>query len=118
MLLTAIPPAVAKLPPAYRSLPDTASEFTGRAYSPTPDPSALQLLPFHLAMLVAAIPPAVAKKPPAYRSLPGSTSASTSPITPPPPALLDRTKVLQLLPFHLAMPSTSTPPAIVKLPPT
>ena len=39
-----------KLPPAYRSLPDTASAYTSLFI---PEPSALQLLPFHLAMPLA-----------------------------------------------------------------
>ena len=49
MLLAALPPAVVKSPPAYRLLPDTASAYTQRS-SFIPEPSADQLLPFHLAM--------------------------------------------------------------------
>src|SRR5438445_8719671 len=55
------PPAVKKLPPAYRLLPDTVSADTTPSI---PDPSADQLVPFHLAMLVAEMPPAVVKPPP------------------------------------------------------
>jgi len=47
MLVAAIPPAVVKPPPAYRSLPDTASANTEPF---NPEPNALQLLPSHLAM--------------------------------------------------------------------
>src|SRR5437667_6217154 len=49
--LAALPPAVVKLPPAYRSLPDTASAYTLLFI---PKPTALQLLPFLLAMSLAA----------------------------------------------------------------
>ena len=59
--VTATPPllvAIVKLPPAYRSLPDTASAYT---HPFTPKPSALQLLPFHLATNLTALPPSVDK---------------------------------------------------------
>src|SRR6266567_1985753 len=94
------PPAVAKSPPAYRSLPDTASALTSQFI---PEPSADQLLPSHLAMFVAGPPPAVVKLPPAYRSLPETASACTrrekSALSPPIP----EPSADQLLPFHLAM---------------
>src|SRR5260370_41482647 len=61
-----LPPAVVNAPPAYRSLPDTAS---ARTVWFSPEPSRDQLLPFHLAMLLAELPPAVVKRPPAYTSL-------------------------------------------------
>src|SRR6266567_3095106 len=44
---TTFPPAVVNWPPAYRSLPDAASALT---WLFIPEPSADQLLPFHLAM--------------------------------------------------------------------
>src|SRR5205823_9752504 len=56
MLVAALPPAVVKSPPAYRSLPDTASADTNWFI---PEPKADQPMPSHLAMLVAALPPAV-----------------------------------------------------------
>jgi hypothetical protein len=40
-------PAVVNAPAAYTSLPDTASAYTAAFI---PEPSALQLLPSHLAM--------------------------------------------------------------------
>ena len=40
--------ATEKSPPAYRLVPDTAS---ARTVPEIPEPTALQLLPFHLAML-------------------------------------------------------------------
>src|SRR5260370_31747836 len=74
MELAALPPAVVNWPPAYRSLPDTASAHTA---SFIPKPSADQVLPFHWAMFVSALPPAVVKSPPAYTSLPDTASADT-----------------------------------------
>src|SRR6266568_2915852 len=98
------PPTVAKLPPAYRSLPDTASASTVLFI---PEPRADQLLPSHLAMLLAALPPAVVNCPPAYRLLPATASAATKPSIPEPSAD-------QLLPFHLAMELAAMPPAVLK----
>ena len=49
MSLAALPPAVMKLPPAYKVLPDTASANTGPPG--IPEPTGDQLLPFHWAML-------------------------------------------------------------------
>src|SRR5262249_30304358 len=66
--------ALVKAPPTYRSLPDNASADT-EPFSP--EPSALQALPSHLAMELAATPPAVPKRPPTYTSLPDTASAST-----------------------------------------
>ena len=80
-------------PLAYRSLPETASADTP---SSIPEPSALQLLPFHLATRLAAIPPAVVKSPPAYRLPPDTANADTWLFIPEP-------SVIQLLPLHLAM---------------
>src|SRR5437870_3226154 len=48
---------------------------------PVPEPSAVQLLPSHLAMLVAAMPPAIVNPPPPYRSLPDTARANTIPFT-------------------------------------
>src|SRR6266702_3312489 len=93
------PPAVVKLPPAYTSLPDTASADTALFI---PEPSADQLLPFHLAMELAALPPAVVNSPPAYTLLPDTASADTLmglPLPPPTP----EPSADQMLPFHLAM---------------
>src|SRR5258706_14992535 len=97
-LAETFPPAIVNWPPAYRSLPDTASAHTQGPYKPppTPEPSAVQVLPFHLAMLVAALPPAVVNSPPAYTSLPETASAYTVPFTSEP-------RLVQVLPFHLAM---------------
>ena len=47
MYADTFPPAGVNAPPAYRSLPDTASAYTSLLI---PDPSADQLLPFHLAI--------------------------------------------------------------------
>ena len=74
-------------------MPDTASEYTPLFI---PEPSADQLLPFHLAMYFAELPPAVVNKPAAYSSLPDSASAYTTRSIPEPSAD-------QLLPSHLAM---------------
>src|SRR5205814_238067 len=93
------PPAVVNCPPAYRSLPDTARADTSLSI---PDPSAVQLLPFHLAMKLAALPSAVVKLPPAYTSLPDNASAFSeggSSLPPPTP----EPRADQLLPSHLAM---------------
>src|SRR2546428_675283 len=79
MLLAEPPPAVVNWPPAYRSPPDTASAHTVLFI---PEPSAVQLLPFHLAIRLAAPPPAVVKDPPAYTSLPNTTKAATPGYTP------------------------------------
>src|SRR4051812_49016430 len=83
MLVAGLPPAVVKRPAAYRSRPDTASANTvvlasssGGRYK-TPEPSALQVLPSHLAMFVAGLPPAVVNPPPTYKLLPDTASAYT-----------------------------------------
>jgi len=83
----------------------------------TPVPSALQLLPFHLAILLIGVPSAVKRKkfPPTYTSLPLTAMALTKPRTlsfGPVPS------VLQLLPFHLAILLAEIPPAALKFPPT
>src|SRR5437667_8890586 len=97
MLLAALPPAVVNWPPAYRSLPDTASAPTTRAspFIPMPEPRLDQLLPFHLAMLLAALPPAVVNWPPAYTWLADTASAFT-PMGEPPP--ISDPRANQLLP--------------------
>src|SRR6266571_3348995 len=109
MYADTFPPAVVKSPPAYRSLPDTASADTEvpKMPPPIPEPSAVQRLPSHLAMLLAVPPPAVVNCPPAYTSLPETASADTPPFIPEPSAV-------QLLPFHLAVLVAAPPPAVVK----
>src|SRR6266542_2034790 len=102
-----LPPAVVNEPPTYRSGPKTARLHTE---PPIPEPSALQLLPFPLAMFAAGNSPATVKLPPAYRSLPDTASAYTVPAIPEPSAL-------QLLPFHLAIFEADSTPATVKSPP-
>src|SRR5437899_3239453 len=114
MFVAALPPAVVKAPPAYRSLPETASAYT---LPFIPEPSAVQVLPSHLAMSLAALPPAILKRPPAYTLLPETASEYTkgseevSPTSPKPNGD-------QLVPFHLAMELAALPPAVVKTPPT
>src|SRR5207249_4921789 len=113
MLVAALPPAVVNPPPAYTSLPDTASADTKGPLRPPliPEPSADQLLPSHLAMSFAALPPAERKSPPAYTSLPDTASADTEKLATNPEPNAD-----QLLPFHLAMLTAALPPAVVNLP--
>src|SRR5262249_35343191 len=98
--LAAMPPAVVNWPPAYRSLPDTASADTKsrqpRQPLPNPEPNADQLLPFHLAIWFAGMPPAHVNQPPAYRSLPDTASADTVSFIPEPSGD-------QLIPVKLAM---------------
>src|SRR5260370_32198937 len=103
MFEAALPPASVNPPPAYRSLPDTASANT---VPPSPEPSADQLLPFHLAIRLAALQPAFVKSPPAYTSLPDTASADTLPMSP--PLIIPEPSPHQLLPSHLSM---SLPPA-------
>jgi hypothetical protein len=109
MLLTVIPPAVVKVPPATKSpLGITVSVST----SPfIPVPSADQVLPFHRAILLTVTPPAVVNLPPATKSPVGRTERdlTRSPIPVP--------SADQVLPFHRAMLLTVTPPAVVKPPP-
>ena len=80
-----------------------------------PEPSALQPLPFHLAMLVADTPPASVNRPPTNTSLPDTARLETEltsfgklaePVIPNP-------RALQPLPSHLAMFVATTPPAAV-----
>src|SRR5438094_1003138 len=99
MYADTFPPAILNPPPAYRSLPDTASAYTlaePKLPPPIPEPSADQLLPSHLAMELATLPPAVVKLPPAYTLLPDTASADTTLSIPEPNAV-------QLFPSHLAM---------------
>src|SRR2546422_75000 len=103
-------PAVRNAPPAYKSLPDTASANTGPFI---PESSADQLLPSHLAMWLAYCPPARANHPPAYTSLPDTTSAFTDGKYEPSPHS-PKLSADQLLPFHLATLLASVPPAVVK----
>src|SRR4029079_18383913 len=66
-----------------------------------PEPSAVQLLPFHLATRLAALPPAVVKIPPAYKSLPDTANAFTLVPASSPPLVTPEPSADQLLPFHL-----------------
>src|SRR5260221_570048 len=70
------PPAVVKLPPAYRSLPNSASPLTSLF---TPNPKADQAVPSHFATRDALLPPALVKAPPAYTLLPDTAKALTAP---------------------------------------
>src|SRR2546426_1036663 len=73
-------PAIANWPPAYKSLPDTASAST-RSF--IPEPIAVQLSPFHLAMTLAITSPTAVKSPPMQRlPAPSTTAASTGPFAP------------------------------------
>src|SRR5260221_13308662 len=93
------PPAAVNGPPAYKSPPNTASaDTTGYWTPPTPESSADQLIPSHLAMRLAALPPAVAKKPPAYRSLPDTASANTEGLEPLGTSAIPEPSADQLLP--------------------
>src|SRR5689334_18746054 len=96
MQLANTSPAVVKLPPAYKLLSTTTSANTALSI---PEPSALQLLPFHLPLLLASPPPASSNPPPAYRSLPDIASAYTTGENVPP---IPDPSALQRLPFHLA----------------
>src|SRR2546423_632366 len=53
MLVAGLPPAVVKAPPAYTSLPDTASALTSLFI---PEPRFVQLLPFQYPMSTPLIP--------------------------------------------------------------
>src|SRR5438874_5795181 len=113
-----LPPAYWNDPPAYRSLPDTASASAPKLIV-SPEPRFVHVPPFHLAMLVAATaaPPlfvADVNKPPAYRSPPDAANACTYRSTPPP---TPEPSADHVLPSHLAMPLTGVLPALVKLPP-
>src|SRR2546429_443355 len=105
-LLTVIPLAVKKPPPAYRSAPLTASARTSPSM---PSPSADQLAPSHRAMFFAGSPPAVAKRPPTNSSpVSPIASAHTTPLRPfvgPVP------NSDQVFPSHRAMWFASSPPA-------
>ena len=90
-------------------MPHTARADTPKPF--TPEPTVVQLLPFHLAMLPTALPPAVVKSPPANKSNPETASAYT------PEPLMPELSGDQVLPFHLAMLVAAMPSAIVKLPP-
>src|SRR5437867_3952898 len=85
MPLARLPPAFVKVPPTYRSLPDTASAYTVVRKGPplTPRPSAVQALPSHLALGLGALPPVFVEAPPIYKSLPATASAWTSLVNPP-----------------------------------
>src|SRR5712672_2408928 len=103
MFVAPLPSAVVKTPPAYRSLPSTASAITLGKTPPIPEPTGVQLPPSHLATLVAGLPPAMVKFPAAYRSVPETASAYTPKEVPekPPPSPVP--SGVQLLPSHLAI---------------
>ena len=105
MLLAALPPAVVKSPPAYRSLPDTASADTPSPF--IPEPSADQLLPFHLAMLVGRA--AARRREIAPRIQVAARHRQRIHIAP----FIPEPSADQLLPFHLAMLLAALPPAVV-----
>src|SRR2546426_7379693 len=110
-LLTVIPLAVKKPPPAYRSAPLTASDRTSPSM---PSPSADQFAPSHRAMFFAGSPPAVAKRPPTNSSpVSPIASARTTPLRPfvgPVPSSD------QLLPSQEATWLAARTPACAKLP--
>src|SRR5438045_1470193 len=87
------PPAAVKEPPAYNSLPETAKAFTILFI---PEPSAIQLVPSHLAILARGVVPLAEKAPPTIKSAPENFNALTWPFNPVP-------RLVQLFPFHLAM---------------
>src|SRR5258707_1382585 len=64
------PPASTTLPNTYPSCPFFADAASYATQQPTPDPSADQLLPSHLAIQAIGLPPAVVKLPPVYTLLP------------------------------------------------
>ena len=116
MFADTFPPATVKRPPTHKSLPNSASVSTrapGRI-DVIPEPSAVQMLPFHLAMFLAGLPPAVVNLPPAYKSLPDTVIAYTAGEEPP---LIPEPNGVQLLPFHFAMQLAGLPPAVVNMPP-
>jgi hypothetical protein len=61
MLVADTPPAIVKLPPAYKLVPDTAIAETVPFI---PEPNAAHKRPFHSATLLANILPAMLKEPP------------------------------------------------------
>src|ERR1043165_2421788 len=87
MEFATLPPAVAKKPAAYRSPPDTASEYTTGESPLIPESSAVHVFPFHLAMQLAGLSPAFVNLPPAYKSPPDTASANTLLFIPEPNAL-------------------------------
>src|SRR6185437_16482214 len=111
---------IVKTPPAYRSVPDTANASTPGKVGPIPEPepTGVQLLPSHLAILVIAVMPANVKLPPAYRVVPDTASAYTPKEVPAKPPASPGPSADQLLPFHSAILVAAIPPAVVKLPPT
>src|SRR5438876_3912117 len=63
MLFAGMPPAIVNGPPAYTSLPVTASARSSGPFAPplTPQPRTDQFAPSHFAMPLAGAPPAVVK---------------------------------------------------------
>ena len=76
ILLPGAPPAVLKMPPAYKVGPVPSSKsvtaFTREKADalPAPPPSADHCVPFHLARLLNTTPPALLNAPPEYRAGP------------------------------------------------
>src|SRR5438477_7903544 len=70
-------------------------------------------------MYADTFPPAIVNSPPAYRSLPDTVSADTyaDTLKKPRGTSIPEPRDVQLLPFHLAMPLASLPPAVVNAPP-
>src|SRR5579871_858630 len=69
-------PAIVNKPPAYRSLPESAS---ARTVPFTPEPIEDQLLPSQMAMLsVTTLVPAITNEPPTYRLVPDTASVFTT----------------------------------------
>src|SRR5688572_9487915 len=117
--LAVMPPAVVKLPPAYRAEPPPSSKTASAETVPlrvalSPLPSADQLEPSHFAMRLAATPPAAEKLPPAKSAGPSPSSCTVRAETPPfsPLPSLD-----QLEPSHFAIRRAPIPPAPAKPPP-
>lgn len=105
-------PPRSKLPPTTMwPLGSTATALTPMVVSPTPAPSACQLVPSHCATFVASTPPAEAKVPPAITSPFGRTAVARTPPSIPDPRLV------QVAPFHRAMLLAAIPPTESKLPP-
>src|SRR5712692_3086598 len=86
-----MPPAVLKLPPAYRAGPEPSSNAPsadtmgnrGSESEPvTPVPSADQLLPSHLAILLAVTPSTLLNDPAAYSAGPVPSSNTANANTP------------------------------------
>src|SRR5688572_24907526 len=107
---TETPPAVLNIPPAYTSVPETASDSTVRSI---PVPMLTHDVPFQRAMLFRD--PASVKWPPASTFVPDTAIALTKslPRVPRPDPIADHA-----LPSHLATFLAGTPPADANWPAT